>query len=180
MLGQENSLGRKWQPTPVFLPGKSHGQKYLADYSPWSWERVGYDWATKTFSDTTICSIPHPHPTPHPHPGPHHFGSKSLFSSSFLSPSSNQLFRSIDSPLHISLLLSIWVGPKMVPITCHLDYYNSSSLLTSHWFPRQEQTEFTFHNARNLLEGNEFIQHKFIKNLPRTRQYSTPRWIRSN
>ena len=25
---------RKWQPTPVFLPGKSHGQKSLAGYSP--------------------------------------------------------------------------------------------------------------------------------------------------
>ena len=27
---------RKWQPTPVFLPGKSHGQRTLAGYSPWS------------------------------------------------------------------------------------------------------------------------------------------------
>ena len=26
---------RKWQPTPVFLPGKSHGQRSLAGYSPW-------------------------------------------------------------------------------------------------------------------------------------------------
>ena len=26
---------RKWQPTPVFLPGESHGQKCLAGYSPW-------------------------------------------------------------------------------------------------------------------------------------------------
>ena len=26
---------RKWQPTPVFLPGKSHGWKSLVDYSPW-------------------------------------------------------------------------------------------------------------------------------------------------
>ena len=25
---------RKWQPTPVFLPGKSHGQRSLAIYSP--------------------------------------------------------------------------------------------------------------------------------------------------
>ena len=24
-----------WQPTPVFLPGESHGQRSLADYSPW-------------------------------------------------------------------------------------------------------------------------------------------------
>ena len=29
-------LGKmKWQPTPVFLPGKSHGQRSLAGYSSW-------------------------------------------------------------------------------------------------------------------------------------------------
>jgi len=27
---------RKWQPTPVFLPGKFHGQRSLAGYSPWT------------------------------------------------------------------------------------------------------------------------------------------------
>ena len=26
---------RKWQPTPVFLPGKPHGQRSLVGYSPW-------------------------------------------------------------------------------------------------------------------------------------------------
>ena len=26
---------RKWQPTPVFLPGKSYGQRTLVGYSPW-------------------------------------------------------------------------------------------------------------------------------------------------
>jgi len=26
---------RKWQPTPVLLPGKSHGRKSLEGYSPW-------------------------------------------------------------------------------------------------------------------------------------------------
>ena len=26
---------RKWQPAPVFLPGKSHGQRSLVGYSPW-------------------------------------------------------------------------------------------------------------------------------------------------
>ena len=27
---------RKWQPTPVYLPGKSHGQRSLVSYSPWN------------------------------------------------------------------------------------------------------------------------------------------------
>ena len=26
---------RKWQPAPVFLPGKSHGQRSLEGYGPW-------------------------------------------------------------------------------------------------------------------------------------------------
>ena len=26
---------RTWQPTPVFLPGESHGHRSLAGYSPW-------------------------------------------------------------------------------------------------------------------------------------------------
>jgi len=26
---------RAWQPTPVFLPGESHGQRSLTGYSPW-------------------------------------------------------------------------------------------------------------------------------------------------
>ena len=26
---------RKWQSTPVFLPGKSHGLRILVGYSPW-------------------------------------------------------------------------------------------------------------------------------------------------
>ena len=34
-LGWEESLEKKWQPTPAVLPGKSHGQRSLVGYSPW-------------------------------------------------------------------------------------------------------------------------------------------------
>ena len=34
-LGQEDPLGRKWQPIPVLLPGESHGGRSLVGYSPW-------------------------------------------------------------------------------------------------------------------------------------------------
>ena len=34
-LGGKIPWRRKWQPTPAFLPGKSHGQRNLAGYSPW-------------------------------------------------------------------------------------------------------------------------------------------------
>ena len=41
-LGQEDPLEKKRQPTSVFLPGKSHGQRSLAGHSPrghksWTW-----------------------------------------------------------------------------------------------------------------------------------------------
>ena len=38
---------RKWEPIPVFLPGKSHGQRSLVGHSPWSCKRVGHDLGTK-------------------------------------------------------------------------------------------------------------------------------------
>ena len=31
---------REWQPTLVFLFGKSHGQRSLVDYSPWCCKRA--------------------------------------------------------------------------------------------------------------------------------------------
>ena len=64
---------RKWQPTPVFLPGKSHGQRSLAGYSPWGRRRVEPDLVTehacqrlslstvvlnKTLCPQSLCSSP--------------------------------------------------------------------------------------------------------------------------
>ena len=37
---------RTWQPTPVFLPGGSHGQKSLASYSPQGHKESGMTEAT--------------------------------------------------------------------------------------------------------------------------------------
>ena len=31
---------RKWQPTPVLLPGKSHGQRSLVGYGPWDHKQL--------------------------------------------------------------------------------------------------------------------------------------------
>ena len=31
---------RQWHPTPVLLPGKSHGRKSLVGYSPWGCEEL--------------------------------------------------------------------------------------------------------------------------------------------
>ena len=37
---------RKWQPTPVFLPGKFHGQRSLAKLQSMGSQRVGHYWET--------------------------------------------------------------------------------------------------------------------------------------
>ena len=42
---------RKWQPTPVFLPGESHGWRSLVGCSPWG----------RTESDTTEATSQHTH-----------------------------------------------------------------------------------------------------------------------
>ena len=42
-LGQKIPWRREWQPSPVFLPGESHGQRSLASCSPWG----------RTVSDTS-------------------------------------------------------------------------------------------------------------------------------
>ena len=39
--------GRYGNPTPGFLPGKSHGQRRLVGYSPWGRKRVRHDLATE-------------------------------------------------------------------------------------------------------------------------------------
>ena len=38
---------RKWQPSPVFLPGESHGQRSLGGYSPWGHKRLEHTLLTK-------------------------------------------------------------------------------------------------------------------------------------
>ena len=35
---------RAWQPTPVFLPGESHGQRRLSGYSPWGRKELATEW----------------------------------------------------------------------------------------------------------------------------------------
>ena len=38
---------REWLSTPIFLPGKSHGQRSLVGYSLWG-HRVKHNWVTNT------------------------------------------------------------------------------------------------------------------------------------
>ena len=38
---------KRWQPTPIFLPGKSYGQRSLIGYNPRGCKRIRHDLATK-------------------------------------------------------------------------------------------------------------------------------------
>ena len=68
-LSQEDPLGRKWQATPVFLPGEPHGQRATVMGS----QRVRHDLAILSTHTCTlinggegVLSPPSPHP-PSPH-----------------------------------------------------------------------------------------------------------------
>ena len=84
---------RKWQPTPVFLPGKSHGWRSLAGYIPWgckeldTTEQLHFHAAHETTSSHPASSLVPQYggstlggvvcgqwlPSPHPH-----YGSRSV------------------------------------------------------------------------------------------------------
>ena len=55
-LGWEDPWRMKWQPSPVFLLGKSHGQRSLAGYSLWNHKELdtAYD---KTTTLSLLCQF---------------------------------------------------------------------------------------------------------------------------
>ena len=55
---------RVWQPTPAFLPGESHRQRSLRDYSPWGHEELNLS-KKLTFSISAffMVQLSYPHMT---------------------------------------------------------------------------------------------------------------------
>ena len=54
---RKNPWRRKWQPTSVFLPGKSHRERSLVGYSLWGHKRVGHDLVTKQYQESKILQL---------------------------------------------------------------------------------------------------------------------------
>ena len=54
-LGQEDPLEKKMLPTPVFLPGESHGQMSLAGYSPWGGREICSMMFSLSMDLTPLC-----------------------------------------------------------------------------------------------------------------------------
>ena len=59
-LGQEDPLEEGIEPTPVFLPGESHGQRTLMAYSPWGLKE------SDTIERLTLSVLPLATPLTHP------------------------------------------------------------------------------------------------------------------
>ena len=55
-----------WQPTPVFLPGKFHGHRSLAGYSPWGHKELDTTKATSHTHTHTPPQVRHSCPSPLP------------------------------------------------------------------------------------------------------------------
>ena len=68
---------RAWQPTPVFLPGESRGQRSLVGYSPWGC-RVRYGWSELVCTQKEINNW---WSFSSPRQGVHHFQPDKLLSS---------------------------------------------------------------------------------------------------
>ena len=50
---------RKWQPTPGFLPGESHGHRSLVGYSPWGHKELDMtEWYTHTHTQLSRMAPP--------------------------------------------------------------------------------------------------------------------------
>ena len=46
---------RKRQPTPVSLPGKSHGRRSMVGYSPWGRKELDMEYDAPTISGRELC-----------------------------------------------------------------------------------------------------------------------------
>ena len=109
------SWRRKWQPTPVFLPGKFHGQRGVAGYSPWGL-RVRHDRApehTNASYYATSSSEKAMAPTPVLLPGKSH-GWRSLVG---CSPWGREESDTTER-LHFHLSLSCIGGGNGNPLQC--------------------------------------------------------------
>ena len=59
LLAMQETLGsipwrREWQPTPVFLPGKFHGQRSLPDSNPWGYKELDMIEQLQVWGELTV------------------------------------------------------------------------------------------------------------------------------
>ena len=151
-LGQKDSLRRAGQPTLVFSPGESHGQRSLVGYCPWG-HRVRNDWSNwacthlrvlwthpiLSFADTIpslwiplLCPI---YLTPIPSPGLMRISKISLTSSLSKVPSSQQCE---DDWMHPGPHPCTWCHCIMhaTVLSCHHRHWDPPPQEKTPWLPQ--------------------------------------------
>ena len=110
---------RKWLPTPVFLPGESHGQRSLVGYSPWGHKE----------SDMTE-QLTHTHTHRHTHTHTHTLWSRN--------PTPGYLFKRNDNLSRAEVAqktcigLPCWLGGEESTCQCRRHRFDSWSRRTPH------------------------------------------------
>ena len=129
-LGWKIPWRRKRQPTPVFLPGESHGQRSLVDYSPWGRKELAMTERARTHTHTgheagalagEISSSSETTESSHP-PPPH--------TDSQRTPPKNQQEGAQQTPDMLGLWTSRTVRNKCLFITLHTHLASQSKSAT--------------------------------------------------
>ena len=129
---------RKWQPTPVFLPGKSHGQRRLASYRQW-----GHKESDTTEQLTPQWEIPNANPAMVIFPPaktwqPSLSSPSQVYNTKQINKSTNQSAVNIqDSALHYLPTHSSSLSPPIIPTatTTHSPRHQRLQILLPHHCP---------------------------------------------
>ena len=124
---------RKWQPTPLFSPVKSHGQKSLVGYSPWNCKEQDMIEQRAKLNRYKHKDV---------------FLFKSLLTSMlFWTPSWNSFFNTAGLP--ISLLLKVYSDFWLLSQS-----EQCSLLLGNHPYHRTGKGQFSFQSQRQAMSKN--------------------------
>ena len=137
------SWRRKWQHTPVFLPGKSHGWRSLADYSPWDHKEL----------DTTEWL---------------HF---LFFTEASTSKNTNHKWWSARGPVWLSLRVKNSKGPLRKLYTL-LNFCSRSPTMFSNWELEKNSFRFFVRREGNgiILKLPRAFLFSLIKSCPQGKQ----------
>ena len=108
---------RKWQPTPVFLPGKFHRQRSLVDYNPWGCKE----------SDTTEEDT-HTHHTAPPFSFLQHSDSLTSLSRFLISKNSHDH----KSPITMMAAVEMFVSPELATSSGCFFHHSAGPALFTH------------------------------------------------
>ena len=118
---------RKWQPMPLFLPGKFHGQRRLAGCSLWCCKELDITECTHTHT----CTRTHPHTCTRPHAHTHARARARTHTHTHIPPS--RVYVNLNLPIHPTPPSLVW-SFLMFQIFHHIFNAAYCFIMTS-WIP---------------------------------------------